>query len=310
MTERDAGYHAEKLLSRLFKELRRLRAYHAWRKNLPPLSFILPWRRRALTQRLIEDWRGAYALLDNGDYFYISANLDAHGLSLLTRPFAASPLVEKFCVPGSHVLDIGANIGEWSLPMARQVGPAGRLHAFEPIPFMNDALNRTLRVNGQFHASAYQVALSNADGNATFHVNFRAGAISDTGSSSLERPGEGEAIEVKTATLDGFLAANGINGPISFAKIDVEGHEYAVIEGAKETLARHRPVLVMETGHDDRPKRERIASVLRPLEYELAGIILENGILPATWEHYLDLAAPFSPGRSDNTLLLPARHAL
>lgn len=289
----------------LLKELARLREFRASRRSVAPLRMAWRWYQRRLLKRLRPEWREAYVVLDNGDLFHVPVPLDMHAESVLTRPQEELYLVERFCRPGSTAIDVGANIGQWSVQMAKQVGASGRLFAFEPIPLLASSLRRTFRVNGMLHAEAVPVALSDRAGEATLHVNLSDLAIVDSGVSSLDRPAPGsKPLIVPVETLDAFLAGRTVPA-VSFIKIDVEGHEPRVLAGAQETLARHRPVVVIET-HDEGPEQRRwIMAYFCALQYDLIGVVHPRYIAPADWDAYQARRPPFEP-KALNLLLLPA----
>ncbi|MSO55188.1 MAG: FkbM family methyltransferase, partial [Rhodospirillales bacterium] len=132
--------------------------------------------------------------------------------------------------PGDLALDIGANIGAHTLPLARLVGESGKVIAFEPTAFAYDKLCRNLHLNPEQarHVEAYQIMLLDTGDLHTKHL----GALRATAGTSA-------------ATLDGFLARAGI-GRVDIIKLDVDGFECSVLKGAAHTLRRHRPLIVME----------------------------------------------------------------
>jgi hypothetical protein len=92
---------------------------------------------------------------------------------------------------------------------------------------------------------------------------------------------------------------------LDLIKIDVEGHERQVIDGASATLDRHRPVLVIETGHEADGDRAIIHDRLAGLRYRMLGILLDYGMAPADWPAYVALDPPFRTGDAHNLLLVP-----
>lgn len=290
--------------ARLLRELARLRAFRDRRRSAVPLRFAFRWYQRLLLRRLLSEWRESYVLLDEGDYVHIPGRLDMHGELRLVQAPGFPAILSKFCLPGSTAIDAGANIGQWSLPMARLVGRSGRVYAFEPMPETSSSLRKTFRVNGLKHAEAHAVALSDRAGEATLYVNTSETQIVDSGVSSLERQAPGSIpLQVRTVALDEFLEGRGAP-PVSFIKIDVEGHEARVLAGARATLRAHRPALVIETGFEPAAQRETIATLLRELDYEPIGVVHDRYLAPATWEDYRNAAPPFER-RALNLLLLP-----
>jgi FkbM family methyltransferase len=137
------------------------------------------------------------------------------------------------------VLDIGANIGNHALAFSTR---AREVHAFEPVPAINALLSENVRRNGLGNVTVHPVALSDASGSATLHVN----TAGNLGASSFDSRGGSEAaIEVAKATGDEFLAAAGV-GRVDLVKIDVEAHEAFVLRGLCKTLARDLPWLTLE----------------------------------------------------------------
>ena len=136
---------------------------------------------------------------------------------------------------GGLVLDVGANIGNHTLFLSMVA--ACRVEAFEPNPELCDALRRSIAINGlsdQVHL--HETGLGRTVGHARFGVSSPA----NLGGQHLEL-GEGE---LRIGVLDHFV----FDGPVQAIKIDVEGMEIDVLEGARELLKRDRPLLYVECG--------------------------------------------------------------
>ena len=141
-----------------------------------------------------------------------------------------------------HVADVGANVGRWSGSLLAAAAAAGRatdirLHAFEPDAGAYAGLERILGLGiGPTGAVLNAVALSDRAGESAFHV-----VAPGAGTNSLHRvPGATAATEtVRTTTLDDYAAGAGIPS-FAFVKIDTEGHDLAVLRGARDLLAGHR----------------------------------------------------------------------
>jgi FkbM family methyltransferase len=150
-----------------------------------------------------------------------------------------------FSTPGQqiHVVDVGANVGHWSAAMlaaARQAGRLGDLdlHAFEPSSYTFACLAEAL---GGHSVTLGRAALSERPGSSTLHV-IAPGA----GTNSLHEPpgaaAGGTAEEVATTTLDAYADRAGLDR-ITLVKIDTEGHDLAVLRGARRLLAGQRIVI-------------------------------------------------------------------
>lgn len=258
------------------------------------------WRRR--TERQAQsDWRGGYVLQNEQDYFYLPSEIDTMSSHYLIRPMPYEPVVRNLCPTGGTVVDVGANFGEWALQMARAVGPGGRLIAFEPVAYLAEAARKTLRVNGQRQGEVVAKALSNKDGQAELTLNK-----THTGKSGIgvaDSDDETARVSVPTVTLDSFVEAENI-GRLDFIKIDVEGHEAEVIEGAQSTLQRFGPAMVVEAGVDPDQNRQKIEAILQGLDYRMVGSLMPHGIAETTWQEYLEKKGPYA-SEFANVLFLP-----
>ncbi|MEX1155110.1 FkbM family methyltransferase [Parvibaculum sp.] len=150
-------------------------------------------------------------------------------------------------------LDIGANKGVWTHVLRRL---CTEVHAFEPNPKMFGLL----KTGAGSNVSAHQVALSNETGEAEFRIpRNRKGYSNQGGSLSKIKVADNYgSLTVETLRLDELNLQN-----VGFMKIDVEGSELQVLEGAEQTIRRERPVMVieMEERHTKRPIKEAIAVV-------------------------------------------------
>jgi FkbM family methyltransferase len=146
-------------------------------------------------------------------------------------------LLRYLVQPGSSAIDVGASIGMYSAEMARH---AARVVAFEANPDIAAFLCAVAPRNVQ----VINAALSSQAGRATLSMprNRKGGGVSELATLELAAPRTDTiAIEVETRRLDDFAMDD-----CSFIKIDVEGHEEAVIAGAEALIARHRPALMVE----------------------------------------------------------------
>jgi len=138
-------------------------------------------------------------------------------------------------IPRGHVsLDVGANNGVYTYALAKL---SRRVEAFEPVP----DCARTIAAFGAPNVVVHEVALSSRNGTRELFVPRDPGVV-HTGLASFTRPnGAFEAVRVSVRTLDDYSFDD-----VSFIKIDVEGHELDVLRGARETVARSSPILLIE----------------------------------------------------------------
>lgn len=177
----------------------------------------------------------------------------------------------RLVAAGDVVLDIGTNFGWYSTLFARWVGTAGRVHAFEPVPFIHEYAKDALSLNGHEE----RVALN------FFGLGRKAGQFTvytfkglPHGHATATDLGRDDAIphQCRIETLDDYCRSNGVRG-CSFLKIDVEGHELEVFEGGRDFLgAADAPVISFEINSDCLKNRGIVAGdvvkVLRECGYE------------------------------------------
>ena len=155
--------------------------------------------------------------------------------------------------PGDAVFDVGANKGGYLACLARAVGRTGLVVAFEPIPSLATRLTTATKQLRWSHVEVCAAAASDGDGKAMLATPEG----THHWASSLEHNASPGATtqEVATVRLDRYLGRLGARS-LSAIKIDVEGHESAVIRGGHELLKRQRPLLVVEVEARHRPDRD------------------------------------------------------
>ena len=289
----------------LLKALWKLRPPGA--PEMPAARLLRRWREKRLLARLEQDWPGGLVLHRTGDLVHVPSPLDARGRHALLHSPYVHPAVLGFLRPGAVVIDVGASLGEWTVPFARRVGAGGRVLAIEPAPRAAAALESTLAANALYQAELLCCAIGDHDGVAEFAVPLVTSASTDTGTARIGPACSGhEALHVPLRSLDSITAERGL-AALDLIKIDAEGHERRVLDGAASLLGRHRPVLVIETGHEADGDRPAIHDRLAGLGYRMLGILLDYGMAPADWRAYVGLDPPFRVGDAHNLLLVPER---
>ena len=177
----------------------------------------------------------------------------AHGLyRVATRLHWAEPELLGLGVlvrPGDEVIDVGAALGMYTVPLADLVGRTGRVSSFEP-QRRGIFTVRLLRVlTGPHHGRVSRIALGPREGSSTIVVPFHNG-FPIFGHGHVEEGSGGETgrqhrSHAPMSTIDAWCRQNRIVG-VSFIKVDVEGFEPSVIEGAGATIDRDRPSLLLE----------------------------------------------------------------
>ena len=156
-------------------------------------------------------------------------------------------VIHKFVKEGDWVIDVGANVGHYTLKFSELVGESGRVIAFEPIPvtfahLSENTLNCSYRnitlINAAASDRAELVGMSVPDFDNGLK-NYYDASISDKITAS--------DTAVMTISIDSLQ----LNHKISFFKIDAEGHEPAVFSGAMKLIERYTPVIMVETVTDE-----------------------------------------------------------
>jgi FkbM family methyltransferase len=153
-------------------------------------------------------------------------------------------LLQCIVSPGDICADIGANIGWHSLVMAQAAGPLGKVFGFEPMPETFALYSANVRQNGLTgRIVAENLAVGAIPGKASLRVPDNAARTHATLSGASDAS---NGIEVDVIALDGYAATRGI-ALFDVMKIDVEGSELMVVEGAARMLtAEIPPVLILE----------------------------------------------------------------
>ena len=136
------------------------------------------------------------------------------------------------------MLDIGANIGMFSLLGSRLVGENGKVISFEPSRPTFDALNENLKLNNCSNVITEQLALGDTEGSI-----FLGDVENDAMNFIDKNQTSGESVPLKM--LDNYLKENKIL-KVDFIKIDIEGAEMLCFKGAIDMLKTHRPTIIME----------------------------------------------------------------
>jgi FkbM family methyltransferase len=149
-------------------------------------------------------------------------------------------LLDTFLRSGDWVLDIGANVGHYTLRMSELVGDAGRVVAFEPVPETFALLAANARSFATANVSLLNVAASDSAGIAGIRIPQFDGGLTNYYQASLTT--DAGVLSVLTLQIDSLELPS-----VKLAKIDVEGHELPVLLGMRKILQRDRPVLIVET---------------------------------------------------------------
>lgn len=148
-------------------------------------------------------------------------------------------LVRNLIKKGDTVLDIGANIGYYTLIFAKLVGREGKVFAFEPDLENFNLLKKNVKINGYRNIILVNKAVSNKNGKEKLYIS-----IYNKGDHRIFDVNDGRKyIEIETIKLDDYF--KNYNGNIDFIKIDVQGAEGGVIEGMLNLLEKNRDLKIL-----------------------------------------------------------------
>lgn len=159
-------------------------------------------------------------------------------------------LLEQLLQPGKDVVEVGANIGSHTVPMARRLALSGRrLLAIEPQPAVFQNMCANLTLNALFNVLAENAACSDRAALLSFATpDYQ--KENNFGSVAMREDGGGNQ-RVRAFPLDDLIPQD---FDVGLIKVDVEGFELKVLEGSRAAIARHRPMLYLENDRQDRSK--------------------------------------------------------
>lgn len=241
------------------------------RGGVPIVGLPIPWR------------------LPYGAWFL--AHPDAMGARVVGYRLAGHPyeeaqwkFVSRVLRPGMCFCDVGANQGFYTLLAANLVGASGRVLAFEPAATEVRKLRRNIRLNGFRNVLVENSAVAAAAGLETFHlVRGHQGSWSSLRPPADDVMSKVDIAQVRTVQLDDYVLQAGLPR-VDVLKIDVEGAELSVLEGARRILADDGPIVLAEI--EERRTRqwgyaaEDIIEFMRGQQYEWYAVTERGGLAP------------------------------
>lgn len=169
-----------------------------------------------------------------------------------------------------EILDVGANVGSWSLPMARRF-PQNHIRAFECQEILARCFNQMLDLNNINNVTIYQCAVSDVESEIEFDsIDYDVGG--NLGAFELEPVKNSDfngfrlnnqTTRVKTCTIDSFNFEQ-----VGLIKIDAEGMEHKIIKGAVNTLQRCKSVVLFE---NHKTNLDEILNIFSSIKYQIIG---------------------------------------
>jgi FkbM family methyltransferase len=158
-------------------------------------------------------------------------------------------LFKKAVKPGNVIVDIGANIGYFTLLSAKLAGESGKVFAFEPEPLNYDYLQKNVSLNSYQNIVVEQKAVSDTNGTTKFFIcsyNPASHSINQCEGMEAFADGEqaqGEHIEVETIFLDDFLKDK--TDRVDLVKMDIEGAEFLAINGMRKIIENNKDIKII-----------------------------------------------------------------
>lgn len=275
------------LLARIVASLRPLKPYPGWFFNIDDAncSFLISLRkaiwetcyRRQLKKPILFPWYGnsrihLYLGNDMSQPTYIGGCIEPNELVFM----------ESVLKPHMVVCDIGANDGFFTIFAAKLVGPSGKVLAFEPSQQEFSRLQANLALNRLSQVTAIPKALADTNSTALLKLaEYSHEGQNTLGDFSYTMNASGVQT-VELCRLDDFLLKQKMTR-LDFLKIDVEGAEYRVLAGARETIKKFNPIIMLELF--DKALRfqgssaEQVIALLKEFNYTVLDFSPETGTL-------------------------------
>lgn len=201
------------------------------------------------------------------------------------EPHLQQRIIDLLDWPGKSVWDLGSHYGLFAIGLARRVGPAGHVAAFEPNPVSYRRLGLHARRNALPQLKLFSSAVSDTAGTGIFVLD----TSPETTTSHLPYESEGvtsatPTVSVPMVRLDDLVAAGDIRPP-HFIKLDVEGHGHLAMRGALATLRTHRPLII--SGIHSPQESAGLLELLGSLGYEVECLTPGCAAIPSHEGDYL-----------------------
>jgi len=205
---------------------------------------------------IIKDSRYGPMIFSDKDR-YIGKGFDLYG----EFSYYEVDFLKKLVEPGNMVIDVGANIGGITIPLAQKIGPDGYMVAFEPQQYIYHTLCGNIAINNLTNTACFQRIVNNTNGEVRKFPVLDYNKECNFGDNSANQVKEDMVcLPVATCTIDSLNLSNP-----NLIKADVQGEELDVLMGAEETIKRARPFLYVES--ENQEDSENIIKFLEQFDY-------------------------------------------
>lgn len=156
---------------------------------------------------------------------------------------SSTQIIKQLVKKGNVVLDIGANIGYYSVLFSKLVGYTGKVFCFEPTEHYSNVLKMNLEANNIQNTDIFKIGLSNKNQELEIQIGNSSATLHP-----IENQVSTKKELIKLTTLDEFIKHHHLQ-KIDFVKIDIDGHEPLFFEGAQKTLDKYNPIVLLEVNH-------------------------------------------------------------
>jgi FkbM family methyltransferase len=223
----------------------------SWRRIVVPAGIVLALTIAAYAyveirhQRSQTNYKGPWAKFDERGYIEVRGKtlyLNPHDKIITTHMVLSgtwepieTEVFLKHVKKGDTVIDVGANIGYYTVLGAEAVGPTGQVLAFEPDPTGFGFLTKNVKTNGFSNVVAEQKALSNKAGKLKLYLDEF-----NKGDHRIYQTGNRPSVDIDAVKLDDYLPAD--RRKVDLIKIDTQGAEIVILQGMTETLKQNPSV--------------------------------------------------------------------
>jgi FkbM family methyltransferase len=254
-------------------------------RRLQALSPNRPLKGLTRVSKLLDGWTSGYQgviRLQDGILMTVDSRQPAGRWLLYAGNYqpALTAFLKRHTPPGGTCLDIGANLGFYTLSFARWVGPQGRVVAFEANPALVKHIAHDVSLNQFDHVTLIDRPVHIRAEPVTFYVS------PSPGKSSIHARQVANPVQTLTltATTIDLVSQEQDWARLDVIKLDIEGNDCNALLGARESLARFRPVIAFEYWYSTPPEIAGTAfGLLDDLGYRLEGLLRNGKRIPINW---------------------------